>query len=139
MAAFRLTLCFIISALWFCSLINAAAVYNLLIQDKLQDGTNSADETRAEAGGLISVGDGHEFPESIRARRSNSDRPCQKTAPCGWAIYTPFERRIEFFMKNTCPCPSSFKCVRTDDDLSASAYVYRCRSNVSATDIVSPP
>ncbi|XP_015515013.1 uncharacterized protein [Neodiprion pinetum] len=138
MAAFRLTLCFLISALCFCSLINAAAVHKLLFEGKLQDGTSSADETRSEAAGIISVENGHAFPESIRERRSNFEGTCHHWAPCGWAVYEPFTRRVEYFLKNTCSCQTSHKCIRTDDDLSISAYVYRCRSNVSATDIESP-
>ncbi|GLV32416.1 hypothetical protein CBL_00875 [Carabus blaptoides fortunei] len=56
---------------------------------------------------------------------------CQKSAPCGWAVYKPFVRTIEYFIKNRCLCPENKKCVRTDDDLSISAYVYRCRDGVT--------
>ncbi|GAB0100581.1 uncharacterized protein DMENIID0001_166400 [Sergentomyia squamirostris] len=52
---------------------------------------------------------------------------CQNNSPCGWGIYTPFTRIVEYFMKNTCVCEEHKQCVRTDDDLSVSAYVYRCR------------
>lgn len=39
----------------------------------------------------------------------------------------------------SCECPDkSYKCVRVGDDLSASAYVYRCRQNTTADDIESP-
>jgi len=39
----------------------------------------------------------------------------------------------------SCECPDeSYKCVRVGDDLSASAYVYRCRQNTTAEDIESP-
>ncbi|XP_015593504.1 uncharacterized protein LOC107266946 [Cephus cinctus] len=65
-------------------------------------------------------------------------RICYNT-PCGWAVYVPFTRRIEYFMKNTCEClDSSYKCIRVDDDLSVSAYVYECRQNTTADDIESP-
>ncbi|XP_055694039.1 uncharacterized protein LOC129796270 [Lutzomyia longipalpis] len=52
---------------------------------------------------------------------------CQNNSPCGWGIYTPFTRQVDYFMKNTCVCEEHKQCVRTDDDLSVSAYVYRCR------------
>ncbi|KAK3928526.1 Anaphase-promoting complex subunit 10 [Frankliniella fusca] len=53
---------------------------------------------------------------------------CHSTTPCGWAVYVPFTRRVDYFMKNTCECPKDRECLRTDDDLSVSAYVYRCRT-----------
>ncbi|XP_011336137.3 uncharacterized protein LOC105278627 [Ooceraea biroi] len=65
-------------------------------------------------------------------------RNCYNSA-CGWAVYAPVTRNIEYFMKNACTCPDeSYKCVRTGDDQSASAYVYRCRQNTTADDIESP-
>lgn len=83
---------------------------------------------------------------STRLRRSATDnieeevmpkRNCYNTA-CGWAVYNPFTRIVDYFMKNTCECPDkSYKCVRVGDDLSASAYVYRCRQNTTADDIES--
>ncbi|PSN52312.1 hypothetical protein C0J52_08532 [Blattella germanica] len=51
---------------------------------------------------------------------------CHNSTPCGWAVYIPFTRRVDYFMKNTCECPQGKVCLRTDDDLSVSAYVYRC-------------
>ncbi|XP_029671088.1 uncharacterized protein LOC115240208 [Formica exsecta] len=85
-------------------------------------------------------------PRNTRISRSteNSDeadapiRYCYNSA-CGWAVYHPYMRSIEYFMKNTCDCPdTSYKCVRSGDDLSASAYVYRCRQNTTADDIEFP-
>lgn len=38
----------------------------------------------------------------------------------------------------SCECPESYKCVRAGDDLSASAYVHRCRQNTTADDIEFP-
>ncbi|XP_024874149.1 uncharacterized protein LOC112456079 [Temnothorax curvispinosus] len=56
--------------------------------------------------------------------------------PCGWAVYDSYTRDIIYYMKNTCEClDESYKCVRERDDLSASAYVYRCRQNTTADDI----
>ncbi|KAF7994547.1 hypothetical protein HCN44_004019 [Aphidius gifuensis] len=59
--------------------------------------------------------------------------------PCGWAVYIPSTRQIESFITNVCTCPdSTYECIRTDDDLSVSAYVYRCRQNTTADDIKAP-
>ncbi|XP_020279935.1 uncharacterized protein LOC109852826 isoform X2 [Pseudomyrmex gracilis] len=67
---------------------------------------------------------------------SGEKRTCYNS-PCGWAVYHPTTRNIEYYMKNTCECPDdSYKCVRYREDLSASAYVYRCRQNTTANDIV---
>ncbi|XP_050458013.1 uncharacterized protein LOC126854895 [Cataglyphis hispanica] len=84
-------------------------------------------------------------PRYTRISRSteNSDekdtpvRYCNSA--CGWAVYHPYMRTIEYFMRNTCECPDkSYKCVRSGDDLSASAYVYRCRQNTTANEIEFP-
>ncbi|KAK7872333.1 hypothetical protein R5R35_002781 [Gryllus longicercus] len=58
---------------------------------------------------------------------------CHSSTPCGWAVYVPFTRRVDYFMKNTCDCPKGKMCLRTDDDLSVSAYVYRCRAPTHTT------
>ncbi|XP_058830705.1 uncharacterized protein LOC131689527 [Topomyia yanbarensis] len=55
------------------------------------------------------------------------EEKCTDNTACGWAIYKPFTRAIENYMRNTCTCPEHMKCIRTDDDLSISAFVYRCR------------
>ncbi|XP_017778255.1 PREDICTED: uncharacterized protein LOC108563929 [Nicrophorus vespilloides] len=52
---------------------------------------------------------------------------CLKNTPCGWAVYHRFSREIDYFMRNRCECPKHKKCIRTDDDISVNAYVYRCR------------
>lgn len=84
-------------------------------------------------------------PTNIRISRDteNNDKEdepkrCPSTTACGWAVYERDLRTIEYYMKNTCDCPETFKCVRVGDDLSASAYVYRCRENVTAEDILFP-
>lgn len=86
----------------------------------------------------------HHWHTRVLRDTENSDeedapkRYCYNTA-CGWAVYHPYMRTIEYFMKNTCECPDkSYKCVRSGDDLSASAYVYRCRQNTTADDIEFP-
>ncbi|XP_075236929.1 uncharacterized protein LOC142333542 [Lycorma delicatula] len=58
--------------------------------------------------------------------------PCHGRTPCGWAVYKPFTRRFDYYMENTCECPTGKVCLRTDDDLSVSAYVYTCRAESSA-------
>ncbi|XP_029163851.1 uncharacterized protein LOC114935254 [Nylanderia fulva] len=61
------------------------------------------------------------------------------TIPCGWAVYNSYTRNVEYYMKNTCECLNKdYKCVRSGDDLSASAYVYRCRQNMTAGDLEFP-
>ncbi|XP_052872867.1 uncharacterized protein LOC128278229 [Anopheles cruzii] len=55
------------------------------------------------------------------------DKKCESNSPCGWAIYTPYTRKIEKFVQNTCECPKTQVCIRTDDDISTSTFVYRCR------------
>ncbi|XP_049863263.1 uncharacterized protein LOC126356328 [Schistocerca gregaria] len=71
---------------------------------------------------------------AVRTRRDvdestneNHVKMCHASTPCGWAVYVPYTRRVDYFMKNTCECPKGKTCTRTDDDLSVSAYVYRCR------------
>ncbi|GIY79083.1 hypothetical protein CEXT_388571 [Caerostris extrusa] len=51
---------------------------------------------------------------------------CSMTTPCGWEIYKPYIRTIEYFMKSPCDCPSGTHCARSSDDISISAFVYRC-------------
>ncbi|KAL0117168.1 hypothetical protein PUN28_010188 [Cardiocondyla obscurior] len=71
--------------------------------------------------------------------KEDEERRICYNAPCGWVVYNPQTRDIEYFMKNPCVCPDeSYKCVRAGEDLSASAYVYRCRQNTTADDIESP-
>ncbi|XP_046678701.1 uncharacterized protein LOC124366305 [Homalodisca vitripennis] len=71
---------------------------------------------------------------------SSDDKECHPANPCGWAVYIPFTRTVDYFMKNTCVCPKGKSCLRTDDDLSVSAYVYRCRveANPSESDTEPP-
>ncbi|VVC28243.1 Hypothetical protein CINCED_3A020351 [Cinara cedri] len=63
---------------------------------------------------------------------------CSPNSPCGWAIYVPFSRRIDYFMKNTCECKNTQSCLKSDDDLSINAYVYRCKPKpaVTTTDVM---
>lgn len=63
---------------------------------------------------------------------------CHNRTPCGWAVYTPFTRSVDYFMRNTCECPEDKACLRTEDDLSVSAYVYRCRPENTESDTESP-
>ncbi|XP_044734446.1 uncharacterized protein LOC123296837 [Chrysoperla carnea] len=60
-------------------------------------------------------------------------RICKNQTPCGWAVYTSITKTIDYFMTNSrCSCPENFTCGRTDDDLSISAYVYRCLNATQA-------
>ncbi|XP_053670123.1 uncharacterized protein LOC128720479 [Anopheles nili] len=59
--------------------------------------------------------------------QTHNSKLCEGNTPCGWGVYDPSTRVIENFMKNTCDCENMKQCVRTDDDVSISAYVYRCR------------
>ncbi|XP_066997589.2 uncharacterized protein [Anabrus simplex] len=72
--------------------------------------------------------------ETSPAGDMNMVKICHSSTPCGWAVYIPFTRRVDYFMKNTCDCPKGKDCMRTDDDLSVSAYVYRCRNPPLAND-----
>ncbi|KAL4121790.1 hypothetical protein QTP88_014231 [Uroleucon formosanum] len=65
-------------------------------------------------------------------------KECHQNTPCGWAIYVPFTRRIDYFMKNTCVCNSNLACLKTDDDLSVNAYVYRCKTRPMTTTEIIP-
>ncbi|XP_043597533.1 uncharacterized protein LOC122574241 [Bombus pyrosoma] len=85
----------------------------------------------------------HEMhPDNLRTQRAtesgNDDRPkrnCYGT-PCGWNTYNPVTRRGTIFMPNTCKCPDdTYRCVRTGENLSMSAYVYHCRQNTTSDDI----
>jgi len=127
MANLRLLAIFIVAAVFYVTLIDTAAVRSEEMAEQLQ---------------RMSLDDG---PENLRTQRAietggegQARRACYNT-PCGWAVYRPFTRRVEYFMKNICDCPDkTYKCVRADDDLSVSAYVYRCRQNTTADDIESP-
>lgn len=58
---------------------------------------------------------------------------CHSSTPCGWAVYLPFNRRVDYFVQNTCECAKDKKCLRAEDDLSVSAYIYRCRTDDEAS------
>ncbi|XP_050434752.1 uncharacterized protein LOC126841965 [Adelges cooleyi] len=70
---------------------------------------------------------------SIASGSESTPKICHHNTPCGWAIYIPFTRRIDYFMKNTCDCDSTLACLKTDDDLSVNAYVYRCKIKLRTT------
>ncbi|XP_055381807.1 uncharacterized protein LOC129612277 [Condylostylus longicornis] len=65
-----------------------------------------------------------------------TDRICETfQTPCGWAVYKPFKRKIEYFMRNACKCSPGLKCIRTDDDASVSAFVYKCRNKTTSSTV----
>jgi hypothetical protein len=41
-------------------------------------------------------------------------------------------RYIDYFMRNKCECSKEKKCLRDDDDISITAYVYRCKIDDSS-------
>ncbi|CAH1374916.1 hypothetical protein MTP99_016292 [Tenebrio molitor] len=57
---------------------------------------------------------------------------CQGRTPCGWAVYNKMTRYIDYFMRNKCECSKEKKCLRDDDDISITAYVYRCKIDDSS-------
>lgn len=57
---------------------------------------------------------------------------CAGDIPCGWALYEVVdgEKTIIDFMPNTCLCDKMTKqCIKTDENMSINAFVYRCRDN----------
>ncbi|XP_071445909.1 uncharacterized protein [Hetaerina americana] len=58
---------------------------------------------------------------------------CHNSTPCGWAVYAPYTRHVQYFVKNTCECSRGRACRMAEDDLSASAFVYRCYSEATPT------
>lgn len=81
-------------------------------------------------------------PDNSRTQRAtegeNDDRPKRNCydAPCGWNTYNVVTRRATVFMPNTCDCPDkTYKCVRTGENVSMSAYVYHCRQNTTVDDM----
>ncbi|CAL1266721.1 unnamed protein product [Larinioides sclopetarius] len=70
------------------------------------------------------------FFSSVDARvikRSTQMTYCSGSTPCGWEIYQPATRSVEYFVKSPCDCPSGTECLRYSDDISIAAYVFRCR------------
>ncbi|KAF8773714.1 uncharacterized protein LOC129984421 [Argiope bruennichi] len=63
---------------------------------------------------------------SIKRSPGDGRTLCSMTTPCGWEIYKPYIRTVEYFMKSPCDCPSGTRCARSSDDISISAFVYRC-------------
>ncbi|XP_054720013.1 uncharacterized protein LOC129229680 [Uloborus diversus] len=61
-------------------------------------------------------------------QRRDTAQWCSRSTPCGWEVYRPFMRNVEYFIKSPCDCQQGSHCVRVFDDISISAYVYLCRS-----------
>lgn len=127
MAHIRLLVIVIVAAFYYASFTDTAAVRSEIFSEELQRiAQNIGSKNVRTQRGVIT-------DDEI------SRRICSHNTPCGWEVYVPFTRRMDYYMKNTCNCPDiSYKCVRTDDDLSVSAYVYRCRQNTTSDDIESP-
>ncbi|KAG7308783.1 hypothetical protein JYU34_006016 [Plutella xylostella] len=69
------------------------------------------------------------LPEQSGESTSKPRQACAHQTPCGWSIYKPQSRIIELNVTNTyCVCEPGLSCVVTEDDTTAFAYVYHCRS-----------
>ncbi|RVE52138.1 hypothetical protein evm_003211 [Chilo suppressalis] len=56
---------------------------------------------------------------------------CAPHTPCAWSMYKPVIKFIEINVTNSyCECDKGLECIINEDDVSVSAYVYRCRSPV---------
>ncbi|XP_066583988.1 uncharacterized protein [Prorops nasuta] len=118
----------VVAAFWYATLTDTAAVRSEILARKIRRSLGDASGEISRIRRAVETGGGD----------AQNKRICYNM-PCGWAVYVPFTRSVDYFMKNTCECPDkTFKCVRTGDDLSVSAYVYRCRQNTTADDIESP-
>ncbi|XP_043268460.1 uncharacterized protein [Venturia canescens] len=127
MAHLRLLAVLIVAVVSYVALIDTAAVRSEEFSEQLQRMAFDVGADNLRTQRAIETGE-----EEL------SRRYCINT-PCGWAVYAPYTRTVRYFMQNTCECPDeTFECVRADDDLSVSAYVYRCRQNTTAADIKSP-
>ncbi|CAD7088964.1 unnamed protein product [Hermetia illucens] len=69
---------------------------------------------------------------SVYRKRSTSNI-CHPGARCGWYVYNKTTRHLEDPHK-ACECPKNELCTRTEDDISISAYVYRCRPESQSGD-----
>ncbi|XP_046441919.1 uncharacterized protein LOC124192580 [Daphnia pulex] len=75
-------------------------------------------------------------PMSVAKRQSGNNGQatlCGLHTPCGWGVYNSNTRQMDYFVRNICTCnrPQE-RCLRAGDDVSISAYVYRCvRSRTS--------
>lgn len=65
------------------------------------------------------------------ANKRRKDSICGIKNVCGWAIYFPRTRFIDYFMEADCDCDPPQKCFKAEDDISLSAYVYRCKLETS--------
>lgn len=72
-------------------------------------------------------------PMSITKRQSGQVTFCGLHTPCGWGVYNSNTRQMDYFVRNICQCNRPLeRCLRAGDDVSISAYVYRCvRSRTS--------
>ncbi|KAL1462187.1 hypothetical protein WDU94_014047 [Cyamophila willieti] len=67
---------------------------------------------------------------SQQSSESSGGKVCNSNTPCGWAVYIPVSRRVDYYMKNVCECPDGKECLKSEDDVSVNAYVYRCKKKV---------
>ncbi|KAL0268233.1 UNVERIFIED_CONTAM: hypothetical protein PYX00_010261 [Menopon gallinae] len=74
------------------------------------------------------------IPRGVRENPSTPEPSfCHRSTPCGWSVYAPFTRDIEYYMPNTCICREGLDCIRTENDISISAFVHMCRAKPDFT------
>ncbi|XP_057377077.1 uncharacterized protein LOC130698448 [Daphnia carinata] len=78
-------------------------------------------------------------PMSVAKRQSGQVTFCGFHTPCGWGVYNSNTRQMDYFVRNICQCNRPLeRCLRAGDDVSISAYVYRCvRSRPSSSAVSS--
>lgn len=52
---------------------------------------------------------------------------CPHMGACGWGVYGENKKKIKYFIRNTCRCSAEYGCLLDDEDLSLSAFIYRCK------------
>lgn len=65
--------------------------------------------------------------EDTSTSSEKEPKECHNNTPCGWAVYKPSSRRMDYYIRNVCRCPAEKECLKSEDDLSVNAYVYRCK------------
>ncbi|CAL8096603.1 unnamed protein product [Orchesella dallaii] len=56
-----------------------------------------------------------------------SEDVCRNNAICGWEVYHPSTRNLQYYVASSCKCHQKESCIRAEDDISISAWVFRCR------------
>ncbi|KAG8191455.1 hypothetical protein JTE90_020705 [Oedothorax gibbosus] len=51
---------------------------------------------------------------------------CNRSTPCLWAIYQPFHKTIQQYLKSPCECPNGTVCRYAYDNISVTSFVHLC-------------